>query len=191
MIRLTGLVAVAVCFLPIPLGAQDVGAASGKGVIERLTPPKTPGGEGGTEEVSFSPRYAYAYRKGTGAKAFTWIVLTEKEPPAKDWAAARDREEARRAWCQKEKTSFTAVKLDAQMHVDLYFLCPANGAVNTEMLNTVNGLESVAVKFEAREGKRLKGTLRTGQGNCPGPDGKGGVYCTPTGDYTFDVTVSK
>jgi hypothetical protein len=75
------------------------------------------------------------------------------------------------------------------MVVDLYFLCPANGAVNTEMQNTANGLESVAVKFQSKD-KRLKGTLKTGQGSCPGPN-ETQVYCTPTGDYAFDAPILK
>jgi hypothetical protein len=184
-----GSAAAGVCLLTLSLGAEEIGTASGKGVIERLLPPKTSGGENGSEMVGFSPRYCYTYREGTGTKAYTWLVLTEKEPPVKEWTTAKDRAEARRLWCEKEKASFTAVKLDAQMRVDLYFLCPANGLVNTEMLNTANGLDSVVLKFEAGNGKRLKGTLRTGQGNCP-RDGKD-AYCTPTGDYAFDAPLSK
>ena len=181
MIRLIGLVAAAVGVLTIPLVAQEIGSASGKGVIERSG--SNPG------KVSFSPRYAYVYKEGSGAKASTWIVLTEKEPPARDWASAKDRAGARQAWCGKEKTPFAAVKLDAQMKVDLYFLCPADGGLNTEMVSTINGLDSVVVKTEG-DGKRLKGTLRTGQGNCPTMDGKD-AYCTPTGDYAFEVPLSK
>lgn len=106
------------------------------------------------------------------------------------WASAKDRAEARRVWCEKEKASFVALKLDAAWNVDLYFLCPANGAVSTEMLSTWNGLDSVAVRFEVRDEKRLKGTLRTGSGSCPGADG-GQTYCTPTGDYAFDASLSR
>ena len=117
-------------------------------------------------------------------------MLTEKEPPVKEWSAAKDRAEARQAWCGKEKTPFTAVKLDPKMKVDLYFLCPADGGLNTEMVSTINGLESVVVKLEPGDGKRLKGALKTGQGNCPDKDGKD-AYCTPTGDYAFDAPLSK
>src|SRR5262249_44305692 len=134
--------------------------------------------------------YSYAYSERAGAAAFTWIVLTDKEPPLKSWTAVKDRAEARRVWCEKEKASFVAVKLDAKWAVDLYFLCPANGGVSTEMLSTWNGLDSVVLKFETRDSKRLKGTLRTGQGSCPGPDGKQ-AYCTPTGDFTFDTPLGK
>jgi len=168
------------------LWAQEAGKASGKGTIERVEP----SAPGGIEQVGFSPRYAYAYAEGTGGKRSTWIVLTEKEPPVKSWGTAKDRSEARRLWCEKEKTPFVALKLDAEWKVDLYFLCPSNGAVNTEMLSSWNGLDSVVVKFDVRDGKRLKGTMRTGSGSCPGPDG-GQAYCTKTGDYTFDALISK
>jgi hypothetical protein len=58
------------------------------------------------------------------------------------------------------------------------------------MLSSWNGLESVAVKFETRDSQRLKGTMRTGQGSCPGADGKD-AYCTPTGDFEFDAPLVK
>lgn len=82
------------------------------------------------------------------------------------------------------------MELNAQRGVELYFLCPANGAVNTEMLSTWNGLDSVVVKLETRDGKRLKGTLRGGEGSCPDENGAQ-VYCTPQDDYTFDAPLSR
>src|SRR5262245_47832547 len=123
--------ALAVCLTAGALLAQESGTARGKGVMERIGPAKT-------ETVNFAPRFSWAYREGAGSKASTWIVLTEKEPPIREWMSAKDRAEARRTWCEKEKTPWVAVKLDAQMKVDLYFLCPAQGAVNTEMVNTAN-----------------------------------------------------
>lgn len=178
----TYLVALAAVFVAVPVCAQQSGTAAGKGSIERLQP------SGTAEHVAFSPRYAYAYGEGSGAKRSTWIVLTEKEPPLEDWLAARDAAEARRQWCEKEKTSFVALKLDPQFKVDLYFLCPANGGVNMEMLSTWNGLDSVVATFEVRDPKRLKGRILTGNGSCPAPNG-GQAYCTATGDYTFDAPI--
>ena len=173
----------------VPLAAQDPGTAGGKGTIDRLTGKTTPSGDNEREAVPFAPRFSYAYREGKGKQASTWVVLTEKQPPLKEWLAAKDPAAARETWCGKEKTPFTAVKLDAQMKMDLYFLCPANGVVNIEMQNTMNGLESVAVKLESTD-QRLKGTLKTGQGSCPGPN-ETQVYCTPSGDYTFDAPILK
>lgn len=175
MFRRLALVVLAWCCAIGSLGAQAAGVASGKGTIDS-----------GGQPVAFAPRFAWACAEGKGAKRSTWIVLTEKEPPAEKWAAAKDRPEARRRWCEKEKASFVAVKLDAAWKVDLYFLCPANGAVNTEMLSTWNGLDSVVLTFDNGDPRRLKGTLRTGAGSCPGPDGTP-AYCTPTGDYAFEA----
>lgn len=173
-----------------PLEAQ-AGTASGSGTIDRLVPGKTPAAvDVVTEKVKFSPRYSHAYTEKADGTTFTWVVLTEKEPPLKEWASAKDRAETRRVWCGKEKASFVAVKLDAKMAVDLYFLCPANGLVNTEMLSSANGLDSVAVKLDKGDGKRLKGTLRTGQGSCSGTNGAN-AYCTQTGDFAFDAPLSK
>lgn len=181
--------ALAVCLPALPIVAQEAGTASGKGTIDRLVPGKTAAAaDTAHEAVGFSPRFSYAYREGKGAAAATWIVLTEKQPPLKEWLAAKDQADTRRLWCGKEKASFVAVKLDEKMAVDLYFLCPGNGFVNTEMLNSANGLDSVALKFQTRDARRLKGTLRTGQGSCPGPNDTQ-VYCTPTGDFAFDAPV--
>jgi hypothetical protein len=138
--------------------------------------------------VPFSPKFSLAWREGSGAKASTWILLAEKEPPVKDWMAAKDRVEARRAWCEKQKTSWVAVQLDPKNEVDLYFLCPSNGGVNTEMVSTINGLKSVDLHLTPVDGKRMKGTLRTGQGNCPDKSGKD-AYCKGTGDYSFDAPI--
>lgn len=185
MLGRTMVLVLACCVWAGTLAAQEVGSASGKGKIERIVDPRT----GQTEWVEFQPRHSYAYSETAAEKKFMWIVLTEKEPPVKDWAAAKDRAEARRLWCEKEKTSFVAVKLDSEWKVDLYFLCPGNGAVSTEMLNTANGLDSVVVEFEVRDAKKLKGTLRTGQGACG--DDESMTYCEATGDYTFDAPLSK
>jgi len=172
-----------------PLAAQELGTAAGKGTIERLVPGQA-GAEPKREQVAFSPRFAYAYSEGSGASRSIWIVLTERQPPVKARAAARDRAEALASWCGTEKASFVAVKLDAKWAVDLYFHCPGDGAVSTEMLSTWNGLASVDVTLQLHDEHHLKGTLRTGQGSCPGADGKQ-AYCTQTGDFTFDAPLSK
>jgi len=167
------------------LWAQELGSASGKGKIERATV------SGNSEWVSFFPRYSFAYSEMIGGKKFTWIVLTEKEPPLKTWSAVKDPNEARRLWCEKEKTPYAAVMLTPDWKVNQYVLCPADGGMNTEMLSSWNGLDSIIVKFQVRSGKQLKGTLLTGTGSCPdGTDG-GQKYCEPTGDYTFDAVMSK
>ncbi len=174
------------CLLSTSLAAQEIGTAGGQGTITRQTGWNDETKEPVTEQVSFSPRFSYTYTEGAGAGRFQWIVLTEKEPPLKSWAGMKDQAEARRLWCEKEKASFVAVKLDAQGAVDLYFLCPANGQVNTEMLSSWNGLESVVVTLDSKDPKRIKGTLRGGEGFCQDEQGRE-TYCTPQDDYTFDA----
>lgn len=180
------LLTLSACLIASSAAAQDkMGTASGRGVIDRFTGWDKQKDEPIVEKVSFSPRYSYAHGETVGKLKFSWIVLTEKEPPA-SLLAAKDRAEARRLWCEKEKASFVAVRLDAEGKPDVLLLCPANGKVNTEMLSTWNGLESFVVTFQSRDAKRLKGTLVGGDGSCP--DDKGGaVYCTPQEDYAFDA----
>lgn len=162
------------------LSAQEAGTASGTGVMDT-----------GSGTLAFKPRYAYAYVQTVAGMRFTWIVLTEKQPPAKTLVAAADKDEARRQWCEKEKTPVAAVQLDPEGVVNQYMTCPANGGVNTEMLSTWNGLDSVALKFDVRDAVHLTGTMKTGNGSCPGPGGRGQAYCTATGDYAFDAPFVK
>ena len=184
-------VALAFCLPALSAGAQETGGASGKGTIDRSLPGKTAVSvEAGYEVVGFSPQFSWASREGKGATAATWIVLTEKQPPLKAWLAAKDKLETLRLWCGKEKASFVALKLDEKMEVDYYFLCPADGRISTEGLNTANGLASIVLKLQTRDAKRLKGTLRTGQGSCPGPNDTQ-IYCKPTGDFAFDAPVAR
>ncbi|HWM91360.1 MAG TPA: hypothetical protein VN493_11385 [Thermoanaerobaculia bacterium] len=167
------------------LQAQEAGSASGKGTMERIVDPRT----GQSEQVTFQPRHSFAYSGTVAGMKFTWLVLTDKEPPLKTWAAAKDRAEAQRLWCGTEKASFVSVQLDKDWKVYAYYLCPANGAVSTQMLSTFNGLDSVVLDFEVRDAKKLKGTLRTGDGACGNDEEM--TYCTPTGDYTFDAPLVK
>lgn len=182
--------ALTLCLPAFPMVAQETGTASGKGTIDRdrSVPGKTAAAADAYEAVSFSPHFSFAYREGKGASAETWIVLTEKQPPLKELLAAEEKLEALRRWCGKEKASFVAVNLDGKMAPDACFLCPANGRVTSEGLNTANGLESIVLTFQTRDAKRLKGTLRTGQGSCSGPNGTQ-IYCKPTGDFAFDAPV--
>ena len=140
------------------------------------------------EKVSFSPRFSFASREGKGTEASTWIVFTEKQPPVKEWLAAKDQMNTLRLWCGKEKLSYIAMSLDSKMAVDYYFVCSGDGIVSSEGVNVANGLQSIVVTFQTRDAKRLKGTLRTGQGNCSKSDGPP-VYCTPTGDFAFDAPI--
>ena len=161
------------------LAAQTAGTATGNGTIDNQGTP-----------VKFAPHVASAYLQNFQALKFTWIVLTEKAVPAGTLAGATDHTEALRLWCEKEKTPFAALQLDAKSGVNQYVTCPANGGTNTEMVNSVNGLESIVAKIDARDATHIKGSLKTGNGACPGPNGTL-VYCTPTGSYTFDAAFVK
>ena len=115
-------------------------------------------------------------------------VLTEKQPPLRNWLAAQDRLGALHRECGKEKASFIAMSLDQKMEVDFYFECPANGRVTSGM-SVANGLPSVVLKLQTRDARRLNGTLRTGQGSCPRPN-DAQACCKPTGDFALDAPVA-
>src|SRR5262249_35556038 len=100
----------------IPAAAQEIGTATGHGTIISVSATS----DRQEQRVSFAPRYAFAYFEGQGAKRFTWVVLTEKEPPLKAWAGSRDRAAARQTWCEKEKAAFVAVQIDAKQQVYAY-----------------------------------------------------------------------
>lgn len=171
----SGLIVVA---LSAALGAQG-GTATGKGTMDKAGTP-----------LAFAPRLASAHVQNFQKLRFTWVVLTEKALPAGILSGATDHTEALRQWCEKEKTPFAALQLDAEMDVNSYVICPANGGSHTEMVNTVNGVASIVVKIDARDATHIKGSLTTGEGACPGPGGAL-AYCKATGSYTFDATFVK
>ena len=180
MSRRSGWSGVVVVALAGSLAAQTTGTATGKGEIDNRGTP-----------VPFVPKFASAYVQNFRTLRFTWVVLTEKQLPAAMLAGATDHTEALRQWCEKEKTPFAALQLDAKTEVNQYVTCPANGAVHIEMLQRYNGgLESIVVKVTARDAIHLKGSLKTAKDACPGP-GDSFVYCKTTGDYTFDAPFVK
>lgn len=169
-----------------PLHAQEVGTAAGEGKIDKsFTNEST--GEISSTQLAFSPHYAFAYADKSNAN---WLVLSENKPPLQEWLASSDPVEARRIWCEREKTPFVAVKFESGWGVDLFFQCPADGSINTAMVSTINGLASVVVDFSDRSATHLKGTLKAGEGNCPDLSGKD-MYCNPTGDFSFDAPFIK
>lgn len=180
--------AVALALCPVlPLVAQEVGTASGKGTMKRAVPGSTSAKlDEAYKTVDFSPRFAFASREGKGADAETWIVLTEKQPPVKEWLASEDKMNVLGLW--KQKLPFIAMSLDSKMAVAYYFVSSGDGLVSSEGVNVANGLESIVLKFQARDVKRLKGALRTGVGNCSKSSGPQ-VYCETTGDFTFDAPI--
>lgn len=175
------LTAVLLLFLAFPClsRADDLGTANGKGVLDKVGP----NGDDDRQGVPFAPKYSLAF---VDKQSMTWVVLTEVKPPIEEWLAAADHQEARRAWCEKEKTPFVSVKLDAAGAPDILISCPANGGGSMDMVSTINGLASVVLNFSKRDTQRVTGTLKNGEGWCPTSDGKD-AYCTPKGDYQFDA----
>lgn len=187
MILKISFAAAALFYLAGTAQAQSIGSASGSGVVQRFIPGDA---NGATEQVPFRPHYSYAYSEGSPGKESLWIVLTDKEPPVKVLLQSANREEARLSWSEKNKAPFVAVKLDSRSAVDLYYLSAGDGGMNTEMVSTANGLDSVIVKFESRTDSALKGTLLGGDGSCPGADGVN-QYCTKRSDYKFEAPIFK
>lgn len=174
--------------LSATLANAQSGSAGGIGALQRVQAGAKPGPENWvTAEVIFEPRHSFAYTEGSGATKSTWIVLTEKAPPAKAWLAAKNRAEAREQWGANEKAAFVAVKLGPEMKVDLLFLSSGPGQLDTQMVSSWNGLQSAKVEFDSKPGKRLHGALRGGIGSCS-KDGKQD-YCERKFIYTFDVTL--
>lgn len=165
--------------------ALEVGRADGVALLEKI--PRDPNAQ--SEWVDFLPNHVYAYRETTAGKKFTWIVFTSVVPPLAEWLAAPDGNETRRTWCGKNKSPFVAVQLDDKWELFAFYSCAGDGGLVTEMLSRWNAMESVAFKFDVRDGKRIKGTMRTGKGSCPADNKGGEKYCQPTGRYVFDAPV--
>jgi hypothetical protein len=145
----------------------------------------TAGGKGKINDFEFHPKFSYVHSTGSGAKKQTWLLLTDQTPSA-EWTTAKDRTETLRKWCEAKKAPFVLVELDSAAKPQLLSQCPGDGAIAVEMISTINGLDSVVLKYEANDGKRLKGQLLGGNGN------NGDMtYVEQTKDYTFDAAVAK
>ena len=137
------------------------------------------------EKVIFEPQYGYAYSLTTGAKKQTWLLLTDEDPKSIDWKAAKDRAESLRLWCKAKEAGFVLVELDGEGAPQLLTQCPANGAIEMEMISVMNRLPSVQMFYEINDGKRIRGRLLGGIGSCGEME-----YCEKTKEYYFDVTLS-
>jgi hypothetical protein len=145
----------------------------------------TAGGKGKIYDFEFHPKFSYAHSAGSGAKKQTWLLLTD-QTPTEQWKTAKDRTETLRQWCESKKAPFVLVELDSAAKPQLLSQCPGDGAIAIEMISTINGLDSVVLKFEVNDGKHMKGQLIGGEGN------KGDMtYMEQTKDYTFDAVVGK
>lgn len=181
MARFRFLVGVALVFASLPALAQKSGTAGGKGRIiydlSRDTMEKA--------EVAFSPRVAWAAVDESGpAGKRIHVVLAENEAPLRELALVWSRPAARMKHCAEKKVPFVAVELNAEGGVELLHQCAA-GRYATEMVSTLNGLDSVVVSLEAFTTKQVKGTLRGGDGWCGD-----GAYCEKTEDYSFDAPLN-
>lgn len=170
--------------------AQTPGTASGSGTLEQFRPNPDPNAEKPLSiKVPFAPRFSYAYHETLNDKTYTWLVLSEREPPI-NVLKTEDPEEERKVWCKRERAAFVAVKLEKDLSVDLYFLCPAGRSVSTRMVTSAKGLDSVALSFSSKGPDRLTGTLRTGEGACSTSENASGHdYCETTGDFKFDAPI--
>ena len=143
------------------------------------------GGKGKINDFEFHPKFSYFYSAGSGAKKQTWLLLTDQTPSVQ-WTTAKDRTETLRQWCESKKAAFVLVELDNAAKPQLLSQCPGDGAIAMEMISTINGLDSVVLKFDVNDGKRMKGKLLGGNGN------NGDMtYAEETKDYTFDAVVGK
>lgn len=181
MARIRLFVVLGLVLLPLPAMAQKVGTAGGKGrMIYWLSPDTMEKGE-----VAFAPNVAWAYVDESGpAGKRIHVLLTESDAPLREWSSAKDRREARRQWCRERKGPFVDLELNDKGGVELLHEC-ANGHFATEMISTINGLDSVVVALDIFTPKQVKGAVRGGEGTC----GEN-VYCDQTEDYVFDAPLN-
>ena len=175
------LVGVAFVCASFPALAQKSGTAGGKGRIVSFVNPGTME----KAEVAFSPKIAWAVADDSGpAGRRIHVLLAESEAPVVELSRARNRASARRTFCAEKKVPFVDLELNGEGEVELLHQCGA-GHFGTEMVSTFNGLDSVVVVLEVFDAKRVKGTIRGGEGWCG--EGK---YCEQTEDYSFDAPLN-
>jgi len=164
-------------------GVQAADSVSGSGSVPLMN------AEGQPADSPFAPRFAYAYASGEGDARRFRLVMTDAEPPRAAWDAAVDRDRARADWCAADSGSYIAFEMKATGEPEGMDRCGKGGMRSSSMVNTMNGLASIQVKLGVNDGKRLQGTIVTGDGAC-GNSGEPPKYCTDTGSFTFDVTLA-
>ena len=164
-------------------GASGADSASGKGMV----PVENKGG--GPGEAPFAPKFAYAYASGDGDERRLVLVLTEDEPPRKEWDAAIDRGGAPAAWCSDGKGSYTSFEMSAKGEPKGMDRCGKGGMRSSSGVNVMNDLPSIQVKLAVNDGKRLQGTIVTGDGACSSGN-EPPKYCNETGSFKFDTTLA-
>ena len=167
----------------VALPAMGADVASGEGTIMLTSD------DGKPVEGTLKPKHTYAYATGEGAEKKIVLVLTENAPPRATWDDAGDRREVVAGWCGDKQGSYALVELKASGKADSMERCGSGGMRSMDGINVMNGLAGVVVKLEVNDGKRVKGTIATGDGAC-GVNGEPPKYCTVTGNYQFDAALA-
>ena len=134
------------------------------------------------EWLRFMPKYAYAYAFGSGSSRQLILFLTAEPAADLQW-----RNEtfylATGEWAERKGTPYVLIGFDHTGAPERMLQTAGNGQYRMEGLSVSNDLPSIQVSFEVNDGRRLRGRLTAGVGNC------GNQYCEKRHDYFFDVAV--
>ena len=161
-------------------GVQAAESVSGTGLVPMMNAEDRP------TELPFTPKHVYAYASGEGAERRITLVLTDVEPPRAAWNEAVHRDSATAGWCAGGSGSYISFRIKAAGDPDGMDRCGKGGVRSSSGVNVLNGVKSIQAKLLVNDGKRLQGTIETGDGACGAPP----KYCTQTGSFKFDTTLA-
>src|SRR5450432_1896967 len=106
----------------------QLGAASGKGTIERTTffdSKKLPE----THDIDFLPTFSYIYPETRGSERTLWIVLTDHALKTASIDEADDRSDVLRVWCEHEHANLLMLHIDSHGTPLRRQTCPGDGRI--------------------------------------------------------------
>ena len=130
--------------------------------------------------VKFEPKHAYGYALGSGTTRQTILFLTVEPAADLNWRTETFYNVVA-DWAESKKTPYVLIGFDHTGAPELLLQTAGTGEYRTIGTSVTKGL--LQASLEVNDGKRLRGRLTGGEGDC------GGRYCDKRHDYSFDVTV--
>lgn len=134
----------------------------------------------------FQPAHHLAFAAGTGDSRSRWLLLTDQDPNTIVWRGHASHSDALAAWCKTQSAGYVLVEINPAGSAELLTQCIA-GAMSVAMISTINGLDSVQLKYDRNEPTHISGALIGGSGSCGSDEDVD--YCEQTMDYRFDTAV--
>jgi hypothetical protein len=171
------------------LPATKIGTASGSGTLVQHIWSKDPGTPPEKKNVTFLPKYSYAYPALVDGQRTLWVVVADQSPDAATLDNADNRTNALREWCGKQHAGFVAMQLDSNDKPMQLLKCVADGQYSSARLSEQStGSDAGKVDLTLNDGKHIAGSMISGMGMSIDGDVKS--FDEVNGDYHFSTELA-